>query len=166
MKKRFLGKYKSIVISISLFVSLIVGVMTLNLLISSELERSAIEISIAGRQRMLSQRLFKDLLSLQRESESGGDISNIEEEIVKTANLFDKTLSAFSYGGVITGADGDEVEIKKVESDLSLRALEEAFILWEPFKELVSVLSDEQSDNKWLGDIHRYGLKHFEALNI
>ncbi len=81
MLKFTMGKYKSLVIAISVFALLIAGVMSLNFIISTQLSYDAVGISIAGRQRMLSQRLFKDLLNLQREAESGGDILDLEEQV-------------------------------------------------------------------------------------
>ncbi len=153
MRIKIFGKYKSIVISLSLFVFIITGVMVLNLLISTELERGAVEISIAGRQRMLSQRIFKDLLNLQREAEIGGELTEIENQIVKTAALFDNALSAFTRGGVVIADDGYEIEINKIDSESGLRAIEEASILWAPFKELVEVLSTEKGGDRWIGNL-------------
>lgn len=105
MLKFTMGKYKSLVIAISVFVLLIAGAMPLNFIISTQLSYDAVGISIAGRQRMLSQRLFKDLLNLQREAESGGDVLDLEEQVAQTANLFDTSLKAFINGGTTKGND-------------------------------------------------------------
>jgi two-component system chemotaxis sensor kinase CheA len=141
MKTFVLGKYKSLVIAISIFVLLIASVMSLNFMISTQLAHDAVGISIAGRQRMLSQRLFKDLLNLRREAESGGDIFSLEDQVIRTANLFDTSLKAFINGGKTKGNEDGYVVLDKVTSEKGYRSLEEAFILWEPFKRLIDMMA-------------------------
>jgi sensor histidine kinase regulating citrate/malate metabolism len=167
MKKFSLLKYKTIVISISIFVFMIAGVMVLNVYISTQLANDAVEISIAGRQRTISQRLFKDLLNLQRVAENGGDITAIEKQIRQTAEQFDTTLNAFINGGTTSRNDGREVTLKKISSETGLASLEEAAILWEPFKQLVNTLSTEKPNLDWMATLTQaidYGGRHNIAL--
>ena len=148
-----LGKYKSLVIAISVFVVLVASVMVLTLFISTQLESDAVGISVAGRQRMLSQRLFKDLLNLRREAESGGDIFALEKQVISTANLFDSSLKAFIRGGTTKGDDGRSITLDKVGPEISEKAfnsLQEAEILWEPFKRLINQMSSEDPQVDWL----------------
>lgn len=150
MQTFVLGKYKSLVIAISIFVLLIASVMSLNFMISTQLAHDAVGISIAGRQRMLSQRLFKDLLNLRREAESGGDIFSLEDQVIRTANLFNMSLKAFINGGKTKGNEDGYVVLDKVTSEKGYRSLEEAFILWEPFKRLIDMMASEDPQVDWL----------------
>ena len=59
MFRAYLGKYRNIVISIALFLILDLGVLILNFVISSEISSDAVNVNLAGRQRMLSQRIAK-----------------------------------------------------------------------------------------------------------
>jgi HPt (histidine-containing phosphotransfer) domain-containing protein len=150
MHKFAMGKYKSLVIAISTFVLLIASVMSLNFIISIQLAYDAVGISIAGRQRMLSQRLFKDLLNLQREAESGGNVLILENQVVEISRLFDSSLHAFIKGGYTKGDHNLEVKLEKVNSQVGLRSLEEALILWEPFKRLIDIMSSEEPNIAWM----------------
>lgn len=167
MNKFSLGRYKAIVIAISIFVFMIAGVMALNVHISTQLANDAVEISIAGQQRTISQRLFKDLLNLQRVAENGGDITAIEKQISQTARQFDTTLNAFMNGGTTSGNDGREITLKKISSETGLRSLEEAAILWEPFKQLLNKLSTEKPNIAWMDTLTQaidYGGRHDAEL--
>src|SRR5687767_4749311 len=62
------GKYRGILISVALFILLDASVMILNFYVSFEIADDAVGINLAGRQRMLSQRIAKSLYSLNSES--------------------------------------------------------------------------------------------------
>jgi HPt (histidine-containing phosphotransfer) domain-containing protein len=167
MNTSVLGKYRSLVIAISVFVLLIAGVLSLNLIISTQLSQDAVDISIAGRQRMLSQRLFKDLLNLRREAESGGDIIALEDQVIRTANLFDSSLKAFINGGKTKGNDEQFIVLNKIVSEVGYRSLEEAMILWEPFKRLLDTMASEDPSVDWLTTLAKsidYDKSHNEEL--
>jgi len=71
MFKTYLGKYRSIVISIALFLILDLGVLILNFVISSEIASDAVNVNLAGRQRMLSQRIAKTALQVEERLATG-----------------------------------------------------------------------------------------------
>ena len=71
----------------------------------------ALIINLAGRQRMLSQKMTKEVLGIARQKERNLSESDYSESLSKTKGLFSKTLSALTYGGKTPGSDGKEVTL-------------------------------------------------------
>jgi two-component system chemotaxis sensor kinase CheA len=67
--RRYLGKYREIVLAVVCFLIFDITVLSLNFYISFQLSDSAAAINLAGRQRMLSQRMTKELLAAKLESQ-------------------------------------------------------------------------------------------------
>jgi len=63
-KKPTGGKYREIIFAIALFLVFDLGVLVLNFYTSYQIADDATAINMAGRQRMLSQRITKTLLSV------------------------------------------------------------------------------------------------------
>lgn len=59
------GKYRGIVLAVACFLILDISVLSLNFYISFQMSDSASAINLAGRQRMLSQRMTKELLAAE-----------------------------------------------------------------------------------------------------
>ena len=76
----FQGKYKTIFLSSALFLCFDLGVLIPNFWISSQLKEDAIVINLAGRQRMLSQRISKTILQLQIATQTAQPITNPQKE--------------------------------------------------------------------------------------
>lgn len=140
-----LGKYKSIVISIALFLILDASVLILNFYISFKIADDAVGVNLAGRQRMLSQRTVKSLFDIQT-SEYDSDIQNKAlEELQLSYNLFNSTLYAFEKGGQTTDASGQPVVLREVKSEKGKHALEQAIILWGPYRESIQKVLNSPS---------------------
>ncbi len=84
-------KKKLIFSSIS-FLGLIVGIFITVMILSKMAKNDAVVINLAGRQRMLTQKLTKEALMYKNNSIK-------KEDILLTAKLFDTTLKALTYGG-------------------------------------------------------------------
>ncbi len=132
MNKFDFGKYKGIIVSIALFLLLDASVLTLNFYISYEIADDAVDVNLAGRQRMLSQRMMKSLLDIEA-SEQQEQKQNALAELNSTYQLFDQTLVAFDKGGETQGADGQPVTLMAANSPGSLDAIAQAKQLWQPF---------------------------------
>ncbi len=135
----FSGRYRALVILISVFVFVIVSVLALNFYVSAQFERDALEINLAGRQRMLSQRTFKSLQDVQRAQRSGTDVTASFTEFENAFALFKRTLDAFDRGGVTNDANGHSVQLSAVGSGAPRDAVSEA---QEVFLEYGSALQD------------------------
>lgn len=137
MKLLDLGKYRSIVVSIALFLLLDASVLIMNFFISFEIADDAVGVNIAGRQRMLSQRTMKSLLDTEVNQE---DPAQALAELQNTVRLFDKTLIAFDQGDVTPGATGEEVALEAVSAEKARAAVEQAKTLWQPYYNSINAL--------------------------
>jgi len=102
------------VAAILLFVALDLTVLVTNLWIAREVAADAVAINMAGRQRMLSQRMTKALL-LTANSSAPEHAALAADEFISAYALFNQTLSAFADGGQIVGGDGKLVELEPIK---------------------------------------------------
>ena len=101
-----LGKYSVIIVTTALFLVLVVTVLGLNFYMSYQVEANAEAVNVAGRQRMLSQRISKSLLNTQFQLTKQQAFDNELSELKGATNLFNTTLNAFEFGGEVTGTSG------------------------------------------------------------
>jgi len=137
-----LGKYKTIVVSIALFLLLDASVLILNFYISFEIADDAVGVNLAGRQRMLSQRMVKSLYDL--EISEGTEAEKAKTELNSTVALFDSTLNAFDIGGTVKGAGDENVTLEAVSSIGGRSAIKAAKTIWAPYKEKLSTVIDSE----------------------
>jgi len=132
-----LNKYRGIILAVSLFLVFNLAVLGLNFYTSSTLDSDAVSINLSGRQRMLSQRTAKVLLSIQVDAAQGKFDAKNTEELRKVSTLFDTTLNGFKTGGTVTGGDEKPVLLQKVSSDAAVKAVDAALLIWQPYKQLL-----------------------------
>lgn len=139
-------KYKPLLVSAGLFLALNLGVLIPSLFFSSLLKKNAVSINLAGRQRMLSQKMTKSLLEVKNTSSESNSFKLPQEELNQAYNLFDDTLNGFQIGKSVKGADGVPVYLKAVETERGKQIIEEALTIWNPYKEkLQPVLNADSS---------------------
>ena len=86
-------------------------------------QQSGVVINLAGKQRMLTQKMSKEAFFIAK----GIDVEANTENLKKTAALFDKTLKGL--------ADGDSsLNLPKTENKEILAQLQKVSDLWAPFK--------------------------------
>ncbi len=134
------GKYRGIVISIALFLLLDASVLIMNFYISFEIAEDAVAVNLAGRQRMLSQRMTKALLDSHYAEEQPPQLAQALDELRVTRDLFDTTLTAFQHGGSTRGADQSAVQLPAVNDADALAAIASAEQLWRPYREHIDRL--------------------------
>lgn len=139
-------RYRSLILFITAFVTIIVGVLILNFSISAQLSIDAQEINVAGRQRMLSQRIAKSLQNMILSQQNQNDYQPLKEELRNAYNLFDSTLTAFDEGNTITAPDGTLMNIRAVDESRARKAVNEAKIYWNEYRNAIDSLLKAQSD--------------------
>jgi methyl-accepting chemotaxis protein len=78
-------------------------------IITSAQEHDSLVINLAGRQRMLSQKMAKEALLYLEGSKAGQDVAGIRGQVETSSRLFRETLSALTNSGpapVTTDPDG------------------------------------------------------------
>ncbi len=134
------SKYRGLIIAISLFLLFNLLVLGLNFYTSQGLDNDAVSINLAGRQRMLSQRMTKVILGMQVDAAQGKFYDKNTTELGKVVNLFDATLYAFKNGGTATGGNEKPVTLKAAGLATEQKLVDEALSIWQPYKTLVQPL--------------------------
>lgn len=160
-KQGYLGKYREIIFAVALFVVLDLSVLILNFYTSYEISDDALSINLAGRQRMLSQRITKSLLIAESNAKQNLPLDEALEELKKTTTLFDKTLNAFELGGNIQGGDGKGVTLNAISLTAGVDYINQAKKIWNPFIHKINQLTQEKDASiipSRIEDAVRFGL--------
>ncbi len=126
-------KYRAIFIAVAIFLICDFVVMGTNIYSSFKIAESAVSINLSGRQRMLSQRTTKVLLSLQDDARSGVPQDTDLKELALVVNLFDTTLKGFRDGDTVTGGDNKPVFLVQVETPQAHQIVRNAYEIWNPY---------------------------------
>lgn len=120
-------------------------------------------INLAGRQRMLSQKMSKELLMLTRLRASGSDDAALSAQVASTVSIFDRTLTALRDGGpapLTLSADPDAPTRNcPPAQDKVLAQLSVVTKQWTPFKKSIQVVLDG-------GPKAEGALRYVEANNV
>ncbi len=141
------GKYRGIIISIALFLLLDASVLLFNFYVSFEIADDAVGVNLAGRQRMLSQRMAKTLFVLDASHDDPQGFKTAFDELQLSKHLFDETLTAFSNGGVVRGAGREVVTLEPVTNRLGRDSLHNTLALWQPYKNAIEKFSNDVEQN-------------------
>lgn len=140
-------KYRGIIISVALFLLLDASVLLLNFYVSFEIADDAVGVNLAGRQRMLSQRMAKTLFVLDASRDDPIGFKTAFDELQLSKGLFDETLNAFINGGSVRGAGKDAVTLEPVTNRLGRDSLHNTLELWRPYKNAIEKFTaDVQQD--------------------
>ena len=140
-------KYRTILISATLFLTFDIGVLIPNFLISSDIKQEAVNINLSGRQRMLSQRMTKALLQVQVAKQSRQDINKPKKELNLAINLFDSTLTGFDVGGKVTGGDGKPIFIKPMQTEKGRKLVKKTTEIWQKYKQKIQAVLEHQNQD-------------------
>ncbi|MEW5790680.1 MAG: diguanylate cyclase [Pseudomonadota bacterium] len=117
------------------FLLLVLGVMGLNVLMSQGMHQDALEINLAGRQRMLSQRMAKELLLLQADPASRA--AEHRASLMQSLQLFDETLAAFRQGGLVHDATGGLRRIEALRGERIQDLLRDSALDWQAYRRML-----------------------------
>lgn len=135
-------KYKSIIVSVTIFILLDVSVLVFSFYISSQIAQDAVEINLAGRQRTLSQRITKNLLEFERAYHKSRRYDIIVLDIEKSMNEFEETLNAFDVGGEVV-FNNRLVTIAAIKNMAGRQAIETAKPMWAIYKNYTADVLNE-----------------------
>jgi signal transduction histidine kinase len=121
------------VYAVAAFLLFDLGVLVLNFYTSYQISEDAVSINLAGRQRMLSQRMTKSLLAMQSDALSGNSQGAALKELRTTVTLFDSSFKGFEAGGQVKGGDGKPVQLEAVTSADGKALLADARRIWNPY---------------------------------
>jgi len=117
-------------------------------------QQSGTVINLAGKQRMLTQKMSKEALFIAK----GVDVDKNKENLKKTAELFDKTLKGL--------VDGDsDLKLPKTENKEILAQLDKVKELWKPFKENIDKVVDGKADKATLEAIAKDNIPLLKEMN-
>lgn len=134
------AKSRAVVVAVTLFLAFDFAALALNIWLSTRIEAAAVAINLAGRQRMLSQRMVKVLLQMADDQRDGVAAGPRLPELRLTFNLFDSTLQGFSSGGETRGGDDKPIHLPPVEGRVPRAIIGEANFIWVPYRTLVAAL--------------------------
>jgi len=107
-------------LAIATFVLLDLGTLAFSYSIARQVEKDAVAINLAGRQRMLSQRITKATLLATNPTRSEAQRMASSTEVGQAYQIFLRTLSAFAEGGETVGGDGRPVQLDAVNGKAAL----------------------------------------------
>ena len=147
-ERSIFSKYRKIVFAAFLFLIAYAVVIGINFYSTYEAEESAVAINLAGRQRMLSQRMTKALIMADRSLEKGRFVNTRANlrELTMAARLFDTTLKGFREGAMVTGGDGKPVFLPQVKTDESREIVAKTDEVWKYYLELLQPLLSKNDE--------------------
>jgi methyl-accepting chemotaxis protein len=119
--------------------------------INKKLEHDGLVINLAGRQRMLTQKMIKELLAIQQKS--GQDNKVVEGELQglqDTMQVFDTTLTSLIKSGKAPTTLDPEGAVQEIPaaSGQALKQLQKVEKLWNPLKKSINqVLKADSSED-------------------
>jgi len=137
-----ISKYKLILLPLLIVVIFDLSILAMNYVISAQLATSAVNINIAGRQRMLSQKMSKAVLLIHYQYESAQDSQLYEQELRDAVTVFDQTLTAFISGGSTQSATGKQIMVKKLTNEDIQATLSQAKLLWNPLEKKLNNINN------------------------
>lgn len=158
-------------LAIGLFILFDIAGLSLNYLLSWRIEQQAIGINLAGRQRMLSQRMVKTLLQIDAARRTGEPVKPHYDELKLTFDLFDNTLRGFDVGNETKGGAGEALFLPAVTEPKARKAVSDAVALWKDYRVKVAgllatgELADEGSVRAVLAEARARNLKLLALMN-
>ncbi len=128
------NRYRNVLLPLAITLLLDLLLLATNTVLTHRLELYASEINLAGRQRMLTQRISKSAALISYQQADGADTAALQQELEAAAALFDRTLQAFDEGGATEDASGKPLQVRPLMLPASRQTLAEAQAVWQPVR--------------------------------
>lgn len=135
-------------ISIIVISIVIIGMIISTRVVSKSQKKDGLVINLAGRQRMLSQKMAKESLIIGAVRLKKEDDSEHVKNIYNTVKLFDETLIALSKGKIAT-VDGETKQLCPKPSNVVEEQLKKVKILWDKQKKDIEDLINKNTDSDY-----------------
>ncbi len=146
---------------LAFFMQFIVAIFLVGIVLYMQVkqEHDSLVINLAGRQRMLSQKMTKEILLF-----SGGHMSS--ENVVNTINVFDATLNSLYHGGraPLDLAQTKFAELPRPASKEVVDQLQKVESTWKVFRENATKIV-EAKDQPSLEHIKKINVNLLEEMN-
>ncbi len=141
MLKSLFGKYRFLVISITLFLIFDLGVLVLNFYTSGKIAQQTELINLAGRQRTLTQQMSKATLYIKAQKLQQWVYQSGLDELRNHYQIFSMTLAALNDGGQTSSAEtGELIDVQAVSNEKARAILSESINLWREFETVIEPL--------------------------
>ena len=133
----------------AIFIVIFSVMLASNIYLSQSVKEDASDINLAGRQRMLSQRLTKSIAKMQLSlnEQNIQAAKHAQKEVLLSYNLFNDTLVAFLESGETRGASDNNVFIKAVTKPNTRPHAQDASIIWDRIREELNYVATEDVSN-------------------
>ena len=157
------------IVAVVLFLVFDFAALGLNFWLSWKIEQQAIAINLAGRQRMLSQRMVKSMLQINEDRNNPKDAVPHREELAYTYALFNDTLQGFARGHQTRSGNNQTLFLPAVRGDAAQQLTQQAETLWKPYASLVQAViqADDIQLKSTLAPALSYAVEHnLEMLDL
>ena len=142
-------KSKLFIAHVSIFSISVVLVMSI-LIVAHKQKSDGLIINLAGRQRMLTQKISKEILGLAYHIKIKGQThKGLEQSLLKSITIFDSTLNALISSGnapITLDPDGPKKWIPPAKGE-ALSQLKKVQSMWKIFKENIEKVRNEMDEN-------------------
>ncbi len=142
-------KFKSTLL-VGLFAVFMVVTVGVTLYVVRSQSSDALVINVAGRQRMLTQKMAKESLDLHNALTAGQAATAKLRNLTKTVSLFDQSLKALKDGGATLSPKGEVVALPPSSGETRAE-IERVASLWEEFKTDLGVITSAAPSKARLG---------------
>jgi HPt (histidine-containing phosphotransfer) domain-containing protein len=139
----------------------VISVLGVNFNLSFQTEANAEVVNIAGRQRMLSQRVAKSLGNVKARYINREPYDDQLAELQAATELFNRTIIAFKEGGATASTKSGEAYLDGIFVGEGFDAVEDAVTIWNPLYSSITQLTAQlPSDNESRSETDQIILTH------
>ena len=138
---------KRILLNITLMLVTVLAMVVTEVLVTTMKESDGLVINLSGRQRMLSQKMTKELLIFWDDFKNANTVNHeLQDQVTVTADVFDTTLKALINGGqapLLPTRGAPTAEVPPAAGE-ALKQLQKVQDIWEDFRTQVFAVRDKQ----------------------